>query len=388
MRNALIVLLTSLCLSVLLPGCSDRGSGRAPVTPAGYGSVSFTVNWPETAQYGARVIPASAVTIAVTVTRNGSQVGQITITRPATSGTINSIPAGTALVSAAAKDGGGATVAWGSTAVTVLAGQTVTARLVLYEFSGSINPIDGAEMVWVPGGAFTMGTEYAWWDPPLTQQVTLSGYWIYKYEVTVAQYRAFCAATGRVLPFWPGNTWSWAGKSGWADPALQHHPIVNVTWYDARDYAAWAGVTLPTEAQWEYAARGPQGNNYPWGGTATAADPYNGWDETKCANYYNSYMQNISTWPVGSFPAGASWCGAHDLAGNVWEWCADWYGPYSMTPVTNPTGPATGDYRVLRGGSWGSGGPWFFRAAYRGGIDPWGRVGGMGFRCVVLSPGP
>ena len=129
-------------------------------------------------------------------------------------------------------------------------------------------------------------------------------------------------------------------------------PIVNVAWADAQAYATWAGVSLPTEAQYEYAARGPAENNYPWGGTATAADPGNGWNQNNCANAWNSYEENISTWPVGSFPAGASWCGAEDLAGNVWEWCADWYGDYSNTPVTNPTGPATGSFRVLRGGSW------------------------------------
>ena len=248
-----------------------------------------------------------------------------------------------------------------------------------------VNPIDKAEMVWVPGGAFIMGSidGVGIDDERPAHQVTLSGYWMYKSEGTVAQYLAFCAATGRALPEFPSG-YSWEGKSGWTDSALRQHPIVNVSWNDAKAYADWAKVALPTEAQWEYAARGPQGRNYPWGGTATVADPCNGWDETKCAKYENS----ISTWPVGSFPAGAGWCGARDLAGNVFEWCADWYGPYSMTPVTNPTGPATGDYRVLRGGSWGSGGPWFFRAAYRGGIDPWGRVGGMGFRCVVLSPGP
>ena len=257
----------------------------------------------------------------------------------------------------------------------------------------STNPNDGAAMVWVPGGTFTMGSPD---DIGLTyehpaHQVTLSGYWIYQYEVTVAQYRAFCAATSRALPSWPGSQYSWAYKNetGWADAALQQHPIINVSWYDAKAYADWAGVRLPTEAQWEYAARGPEGRNYPWGGTATAADKYNGWDATKCANYDNSFAVRISTWPVGSFPSGASWCEAQDLAGNVWEWCADWDGPYSSSPVTNPPGTAIGTYRVLRGGSWRDYNGIFTRGAYRNIENRPNSLGlHIGFRCAFVSPVP
>jgi formylglycine-generating enzyme required for sulfatase activity len=227
-------------------------------------------------------------------------------------------------------------------------------------------------------------------DERPAHQVTLSGYWIYKYDVTVAQYRAFCAASGHALPSFPSG-YSWAGKSGWDDAALQQHPIVNVSWKDAHAYATWARVSLPTEAQWEYAARGPAENNYPWGGTATAADETNGWDQTKCANYFNSAAKGISTWPVGSFPAGASWCGAQDMAGNVWQWCADWYGNYSTTPVTNPTGPVTGDDRVLRGGSWYYN-HYLNEINYRGSdrliINPDYWYYYLGFRCASLSPGP
>jgi formylglycine-generating enzyme required for sulfatase activity len=247
-----------------------------------------------------------------------------------------------------------------------------------------LNPTDGAEMVWVAGGTFIMGTEYAtWWDAPYTQQATVTGYWIYTYEVSVAQYRVFCAATGRALPAWPGNVFSWTGKSGWDDPRVQQHPIVNVTWHDAKAYADWAGVTLPTEAQWEYAARGPQQRNYPWGGTASFDDAFNGWDTAKCAEYATSYSQGISTWPVGSFPAGVSWCGAQDMAGNVWEWCADWYAPYAATPVTNPAGPATGAYRVQHGGSWYGDDGGGTRGAYRYYNLPGQVWYSNGFRCAT-----
>ncbi len=262
------------------------------------------------------------------------------------------------------------------------------------------NSTDGATMVWVPGGSFTMGCPSAI-DNGLaskgeTQQVTLSGYWIYTNEVTVAQYRKFCAAMGYALPVYPSvangypSLTPWLLNSDWTGTVgnLQQTPIVNVAWTDAKAYCAWAKVQLPTEAQYEYAARGVQENNYPWGGTATATDnALDGWNDFKCANEDNSYAVNVGTWPVGSFPAGASWCGAMDLAGNVWEWCADWYGDYSTTPMTNPTGPATGKYRVLRGGSWNDPGNYIRCAIRNGNPENDGNIN-SGFRCVSVSPGP
>jgi prepilin-type processing-associated H-X9-DG protein len=258
-----------------------------------------------------------------------------------------------------------------------------------------INPIDGAVMKrvpWmplVPGGTFTMGSPYnANCGTPPTQEVTLSPYWIYKYEVTVEQYLEFCSATSRALPPFPTG-YSWTGKSGWTDSTLQQHPIVCVTWVDCKAYADWAGVSLPTEAQWEYAASGPQENNYPWGGTATATDSINGWDQTKSANDSNSYNVGKSTWTVGSFPEGSSWCGVQDIAGNAYEWCSDWYvsNSYLLTPLTNPTGPLSGSSRVLRGGSWNdsvNGN----RNTYRYDCNPNFQNNGVGFRCIVVSPGP
>jgi len=257
-------------------------------------------------------------------------------------------------------------------------------------FGLMINTKDNAEMLWVPGGTFTMGSadDVGNINAHPMHQVTLSGYWIYQYDVTVAQYRAFYKATGHALPPWPEDKYSWAGKTGWDDPTLQQHPIVNVSWNDAKAYADWAGVTLPTEAQWEFAARGPQGRNYPWGGTATAADSENGWDVTRCANFKNSKVNGKSTWPVGSFPAGASWCGAQDMVGNVWQWCSDSYSPYSAAAVTDPAGPVTGDFRMLRGGSWDND-YYGYRSAGRLYYNvPYSLRNGTGFRCSSLSPGP
>ena len=259
----------------------------------------------------------------------------------------------------------------------------------------SVNPTDGAAMVWVPAGTFRMGSglregiraaagrrdwremrDVVWnglrgeadSDEEPARKVFLDGYWIYQYEVTVAQYRQFCAATGRPMP--PEPPWDWQ----------DNHPVVNVDWDDAAAYAAWAGAALPTEAQWEKAARGPDGRLYPWG---------NAWDGTKCRNSVDQYNATSSS-PVGIFPASAGPYGAHDMAGNVWEWCADWYDGeyYKLAPPRNPTGPATGTARVVRGGSWLNTNPVNFRAASRCGGNPSYWLDSLGFRCVLASPGP
>jgi iron(II)-dependent oxidoreductase len=255
------------------------------------------------------------------------------------------------------------------------------------------NPVDGATMVWVPRGTFPMGSLPVF-DSPVDFQfagerplhdVTLRGFWVQKYEVTVAQYRAFCASTNRPLPLAPYNQGSWAGKTGWDDPTMQQHPIFHVTWDDAHDYAAWAGLCLPTEAQWEYVARGTEGRNYPWGGLAIRENPSDGWDSTRCPNWRNPLCTYTTTWTVGSFPAGASWCGALDMAGNVAEYCADWYGwtYYGVSPALNPVGPATGNYRIIRGISLGNVAN--FTHAFRGATRAFDATIGQatGFRCVT-----
>jgi formylglycine-generating enzyme required for sulfatase activity len=196
------------------------------------------------------------------------------------------------------------------------------------------NPRDGAAMVWVPAGTFRMGTDHLrvavrnrdWKEArhalrrrlkgqegsneAPSRTVYLDGYWIYKYEVTVKQYRAYCRATNRQMPEMP-----WGG---WRD----NDPIVNVSWHDATEYAVWAGASLPTEAQWEKAARGLNGWTYPWG---------NFWDGTKCSNSVDAGAGAPPS-PIGSFPTGISPYGAHDMAGNVEEWCLDF-----LTGITTNT---------------------------------------------------
>ncbi len=205
---------------------------------------------------------------------------------------------------------------------------------------------DGQTLVWVAGGSFMMGSD-AWEDELPVHRVTLDGFWIGQCEVTNAQYRAFCDATGRTFP----------SESDQGD----NHPVICVEWADAQAYCGHHGYALPTEAQWEYAARGAAAPAYPWG---------NVWDQLKCCNSGNQGPGG-TTFPVGSFPAGASWCGALDMAGNVFEWCADWYSDtyYQISPELDPPGPATGTNRVLRGGSWYDDDD-FCRAAIRGSLRP------------------
>jgi formylglycine-generating enzyme required for sulfatase activity/predicted Ser/Thr protein kinase len=223
------------------------------------------------------------------------------------------------------------------------------------------NPKDGAERVRVPAGPFRMGDENGEEDEKPVHNVLLEEFWIYRTPVTVAQYRKFCAETGAPMPDAP--------KWGWRDD----HPIVNVTWEDANAYCRWAGARLPTEAEWEKAARGTDGRAYPWG------------DRLSLDRLWFTRRPGEGTAPVGSFPEGASPYGALDMAGNVGEWVSDWYHPQSYRGARerNPGGPAFGKERVARGGAWNLYEPFFFRAAARRGCDPARRFDFIGFRCAM-----
>ena len=198
------------------------------------------------------------------------------------------------------------------------------------ELAKTVRTEDGAEMVLVPEGEFVRGSDESDDGKP-RHQAFLDAYYIDKYETTNALYRTFLEATRRKGPrYWTEEKWNGAQQ-----------PVVAVTWYEADAYCTWAKKRLPTEAEWEKAARGTDGRKYPWGEQ---------WDASRA----NSAVSKLGkTVPVGSYPNGGSPYGAHDMAGNVAEWVADWYAKdyYQRSPKRNPTGPDSGQSRVLRGGS-------------------------------------
>ncbi len=272
---------------------------------------------------------------------------------------------------------------------------TISAKVTI--FDTKIRPVDEAVMVFVPGGSFLMGSSeaelktafelceqyrgeghcrQAWFENEAPQhKVTLGPFWIDRTEVTYAQYDQ-CVEAGVCHPV------DCLSRSQPKDPL---RPVGCITWPDPQVYCEWAGARLPTEAEWEYAARGPEGFIFPWG---NSFDPTRlNYCDINCTypwkdiNFDDMYKE---TSPGGTFDAGASWCGVQDMAGNSFEWVSDWYDPeyYAYSPSLNPKGPETGDQHIIRGGSvhWF---PPYQRAAKRTGVSPLVLYASSGIRCAA-----
>ena len=230
---------------------------------------------------------------------------------------------------------------------------------------------DTVKMISIPSGHFLMGspTLKGRADEKPQRKIFIDAFSIDAYEVTNERYLNFIHSTGRKEPPNPYSDGLLSNEKN-----IEKIPVVQVTWYDAVDYCRWAGKRLPTEAEWEKAARGINGFIYPWG---------NNEPTHLKVNFEKNWSGTKTLWPVGSNPATDSPFGVHDMAGNVREWVKDWYAPdyYQTGPTRIPPGPEEGILKVIKGGSWHS---------FKGDIRPASRgkggfalkTDGIGFRCV------
>ncbi len=228
---------------------------------------------------------------------------------------------------------------------------------------------DGMEMIQIPEGEFIMGGNRGEEDERPAHRVYLDSFWIDKYEVSNGQY-ALCVSSGNCDK--PKRIRSYTQERYYGNAEYDNYPVIYLTWYNAEDYCEWVGARLPTEAEWEKAAKGVEDQTYPWGEQSPTPE---------LANYGNKLKDTL---PVDSFPNAVSPYGVFNMAGNVWEWVADWYAPYPRTSEVQYN-PFTQDYaesKVFRGGSWNDDAE-YLRVANRGYAHPesWDYLG-VGFRCA------
>jgi formylglycine-generating enzyme len=240
---------------------------------------------------------------------------------------------------------------------------------------------DGAPMVEVPAGSFPMGVPHGDRDGGRDEyprhDVLVDTFFIDQFEVTHGRYLEFVNATGHRIPQHSKNPTRNLWQGGTIAGSLADRPVINVDWFDAEAYCTWAGKRLPTEAEWEKAAKGTTDRRFPWGNV----EPTN-----THVNFNQRWIGEKTLMPVGSYESGKSPFGAYDMAGNVWEWVNDWYDAryYEKSPPKNPRGPETGAKKVLRGAGWQNETP-TLRIFTRAGSDPTIRNESTGFRCAVTS---
>jgi formylglycine-generating enzyme required for sulfatase activity len=240
-----------------------------------------------------------------------------------------------------------------------------------------VNPLDGAALINIPAGKFSMGSDpdsdpYFWGAEAPIHEVFITEYYVYMLEVTNAQY-AKCV-TEHQCPR-PQQIYSRTRREYYGNPRFDAYPVVYVTYQMAASYCVWAGGRLPSEAEWEKAARSTDGRLFPWGSALPSAD---------LANYNGTGVGDTNS--VGSYPSGASPYGVLDMGGNVLEWTYDLFdkGYYSYSQLDNPFGPSTGSSRVIRGGSWTSGFDGL-RTVARASLRPEQSAEMVGFRCAIES---
>jgi formylglycine-generating enzyme required for sulfatase activity len=238
---------------------------------------------------------------------------------------------------------------------------------------------DRAPMVEIPSGSFPMGVPPGDRDGGRDEyprhEVLLDTFWIDQFEVTNGRYVEFVKSAGHRVPQNPTNPTRnlWQGDS--ITESLAERPVINVDWFDADAYCKWAGKRLPTEAEWEKAAKGTSDRRFPWGNVEPTA---------KHLNYNQRWIGEKTLMPVGSYEAGKSPYGLYDVVGNVWEWVNDWYDAryYEKSPSKNPTGPQEGTKKVIRGAGWQNETP-TVRIFTRVDSDPTMRNESTGFRCAA-----
>ncbi len=216
------------------------------------------------------------------------------------------------------------------------------------------------EMITVPSGSFSRGSDVDPVEQPLTS-IYLERFYIDEFEVSNLQYKFFVDRTNRTAPS------DWINSE--YEAAKENHPVKNVTWDDAAAYCAWANKRLPTESEWEKAARGPSGNSYPWG-------------EVEPTEELANFAHNIgAAVDVSSYQNGKSYYGAYNMAGNVWEWTSSWYKPYDGAEESDSDSDFDEAYKVLKGGGWNSAAI-SLRGAARGRSAPDEALDTVGFRCA------